>query len=82
METAAHIEVKYTGAAAVDDYSRFALGSYDYIGSSTSDGSGIYIHSEKDHAKDTMGGRTVIIMDSLGSKKWIGTVRSFYFAVY
>ena len=82
MERGTHIEVKYTGAAAIDDYSRFAQGSYEYVGSLTTDGSGIYTHSEKDHAQDTMGGRTVIIMDWLGSKRWIGTVRFFYLVVY
>lgn len=82
METAAHIEVKYTGAEAVDDHSKYALGSYEYIGSLTSDRSGIYIHSDKDHAKGAIGGRSVIIMDSLGSKRWIGTVRFLYLAVY
>ena len=82
METAAHIEVKYSGAEAVDDHSKYALGSYEYIGSLTSDRSGIYIHSDKDHAKGAVGGRSVIIMDSLGSKRWIGTVRFFYLSVY
>ena len=77
METAAHIEVKYTETKKVDDYSKYALGSYEYIGSLVSDGSGIYIHSDKDHAKGAMGGRSVIIIDSLGSKMWIGTVRFF-----
>ena len=77
METAAHIEVKYTGTESVDDYSKYALGSYEYIGSLTNDGSGIYRHSDKDHAKGAISGRSVIIMDSLGSKLWIGTVRFF-----
>ena len=76
METAVHIEVKYTGAKELDDYSQYALGSYDYIGSLTGrNGPGIYIHSDKDHAKHSIGGRSVIIMDLLGSKTWIGTVR-------
>ena len=77
METAARMEVKYTGAKEVDEYSKYALGSYEYIGSLTSDGSGIYIHSDKDHEKHAMSGRSVIIMDFLGSKTWIGTVRFF-----
>ena len=69
--------MKYTGTKKVDDYSKYALGFYEYIGRLVSDGSGIYIHSDKDHAKGSMGGRSVIIMDLLGSKTWIGTVRFF-----
>ena len=49
--------------------SKFGQGHYRYIGNIIEDGSAIYGQSE-----DRPGGRSVILIDWQGDKKWIGTV--------
>ena len=50
-------------------HSKFGQGHYRYIGNIIEDGSAIYGQSE-----DHPGGRSVILIDWQGDKKWIGTV--------
>ena len=50
-------------------HSKFGQGHYRYIGNIIEDGSAIYGQSE-----DHPGGRSVILVDWQGDKKWIGTV--------
>ena len=67
--TTAVVTVDYNKVEELGTHSKFGQGHYRYIGNIIEDGSAIYGQSE-----DHPGGRSVILIDWQGDKKWIGTV--------
>ena len=67
--TTAVVTVDYDKSEELGTDSKFGQGHYRYIGNIIEDGSAIYGQSE-----DHPGGRSVILVDWQGDKKWIGAV--------